>query len=169
MKKMIYGLGALAAIAGLSAGAGGILIKVDEEKVVVVAPVEVEPVVILYYDMTPIATPVIRGKKVARYVEIAARYELEGEEALIKVREVVPLLRDALVRSLHMDPIPLVGEDAELDMDALRERFMSTGKKFLDPDTVHSVTVGSTTRSTFAIRAPAAPEPKKKKSGGGGH
>ncbi len=168
MKKMIYGLGALAVIAGLSAGAGGILIKVDEEKVVVVAPVEVEPVVILHYDMTPIATPVIRGKKVARYVEIAARYELEGEEALIKVREVVPLLRDALVRSLHMDPIPLVGEDAELDMDALRERFMSTGKKFLDPDTVHKVTVDTAKSSGVIMRTPEPP-PKKKKSGGGGH
>lgn len=168
MKKSIYFLGGLAAVAGLSAAAGGILTKVDEEKVVVVAPVEVEPVVILQYEMLPIATPVIRGRKVARYLHVVARYELEGEETLIKAREILPLLRDDLVRSLHMDPIPLLGEDAELDMDALRERFMSTGKKFLGSDTVHKVTVDIARKSGYIVRS-SEPPPKKKKSGGGGH
>lgn len=169
MKKMIYGLGGLAAVAGLFAAAGGVLTKVDEQPTAVVVVVEEMPAVILNYEVLPIATPVIRGRKVARYVHIAALYELEGEETLEKAREILPLLRNHLVRSLHMDPIPLVGEDAELDMEALRARFMSAGKKFLGPEAVHGVTVGHTTRSTFAIRAPAAPEPKKKKSGGGGH
>lgn len=168
MKKSIYFLGGLAAVAGLSAAAGGILTKVDEQEVAVVAVVEVEPVVILQYEMLPIATPVIRGRKVARYLQIVARYELEGEETLVKAKEILPLLRDDLVRSLHTDPIPLVGEDAELDMEALRERFMLAGEKFLGPDLVHSVTVGAAKRSGYAIRSPAPP-PKKKKSGGGGH
>ncbi|MCH8113373.1 MAG: hypothetical protein IH905_15700 [Proteobacteria bacterium] len=168
MKKSIYFLGGLAAVAGLSAAAGGILTKVDEEKVAVVATVEEEPLVILHYEIMPIATPVIRGKKVARYVQITARYELEGEETLIQAREILPMLRDDLVRSLHMDPIPLVGEDAELDMDALRERFMSAGKKFLGPDMVHNVTVDNAKRSGYIVRS-SEPPPKKKKSSGGGH
>lgn len=168
MKKMIYALGGLAAIAGLSAAAGGILTKVDEQEVVVLAPVVEEPIVILQYEMLPIATPIVRGKKVARYVHVTARFELEGEETLVKAREILPLLRDDLVRSLHMDPIPLLGEDTALDMDALRERFMSTGKKFLGPGTVHKVTVDTAKKSGYAIRS-AAPPPKKKKSGGGGH
>lgn len=168
MKKTIYVLGGLAVIAGLSAAAGGILTKVDEQEVAVVVQVVEEPLVILQYQMSPIATPVIRGRKVARYVHISARYELEGEETLAKAREILPLLRNDLVRSLHMDPIPLIGEDAELDMEALRERFMSTGKKFLGPDAVHKVTVDTTKKSGYILRS-SAPPPKKKKSGGGGH
>ncbi len=168
MKKMIYVLGGLALTAGLSAAAGGILTKVDEHEVAVVAPVVEEPLVILQYQMSPIATPVIRGRKVARYVHISARYELEGEETLAKAREILPLLRNDLVRSLHMDPIPLVGEDAELDMEALRERFMSAGKKFIGPDAVHKVTVDTTKKSGYILRS-SEPPPKRKKSGGGGH
>ncbi len=167
MKRSVYFIGALAVAGGLSAGVGGVLTKVDEQELVVVAPVEAAAV-ILQYEITPIATPVIRGKKVARYVQITARYELEGEDTLEKAREILPLLRDDLVRSLHMDPIPLVGEDAELDMDALRERFMSTGKKFLGPDTVHKVTVDTAKKSGY-VRQSSEPPPKKKKSGGGGH
>ena len=168
MKKSVYFLGGLAVLGGLSAAAGVILTKVDEQEIAVAAPVEEEPLVILQYEIMPIATPVIRGKKVARYVHITARFELEGEETLIKAREILPLLRDDLVRSLHMDPIPLVGEDAELDMDALRERFMSAGKKFLSPDMVHNVTVDNAKRSGYIVRS-SEPPPKKKKSGGGGH
>ena len=167
MKKSIYLLGGLAVIAGLSAGAGGILTKVDERGVAVVAaPVEEEPAVLLNYEIMPLATPVIRGMKVARYVQISARYELEGEHTLEKAREILPLLRNDLVRSLHMDPIPLVGEDAQLDMDALRERFMSAGKKFLDPDMVHDVTVDTAKRSGYIVRSSVPPQ-KKKRSGGG--
>ncbi len=165
MRKSVYFIGGLAVVAGLSAAAGGILTKVDEQEVVVVTPVEAPPV-ILQYELMPIATPVIRGKKVARYVQVTALYELEGEDTLAKAREILPLLRDDLVRSLHMDPIPLVGEDAELDMDALRERFMSTGKKFLGPDAIHEVTVGNAATTKFIVRS-SEPAPKKKKSGGG--
>ncbi len=166
MKKSVYFIGGLAAVAGLSAAAGVILTKVDEEKVAVVATVEEEPKVILQYEIMPIATPVIRGKKVARYVQITARYKLEGEETLIKAREILPMLRDDLVRSLHMDPIPLVGVDAELDMAALRERFMSAGKKFLGPDMVRDVTVDNAKRSGYIVRSSERP-PKQKESGGG--
>ena len=59
-----------------------------------------------------------------------------------------------------------MGEDAELDMDALRERFMSTGKKFLGPDAIHEVTVGNAATTKFIVRS-SEPAPKKKKSGGG--
>ncbi len=169
MNKSIYLIGGLAVAGGLAMAAGGILTKVDEEhvqKVVVAAPVEKPPPVILSFDITPVATPVIRGKKVARYIQIAAVYGLEGEDNLAKAKEILPLLRDNLVRSLHMDPIPTLGEDAELDMDALRERFMSTGKKFLGPDAIHEVTVGNAATSKFIVRS-SEPAPKKKKSGGG--
>ena len=169
MNKSIYLIGGLAVAGGLAMAAGGILTKVDEEhvqEVVVEAPVEKPPAVILSFDITPVATPVIRGKKVARYIQIAAVYRLEGEDNLAKAKEILPLLRDNLVRSLHMDPIPTVGEDAELDMDALRERFMSTGKKFLGPYAIHEVTVGKAATTKFIVRS-SEPAPKKKKSGGG--
>lgn len=168
MKKLVYALVALALLGGLSAGTGSILTKVDEQNVAVPAPVEEVRQVILQYELMPIATPVIRGRKVARYVHVTARFELEGEDTLEKAREILPLLRDDLVRSLHTDPIPLVGEDAALDMVELHERFISAGKKFLGPDTVHKVTVDTARRSGYIVRS-SEPPPKKKKSGGGGH
>lgn len=169
MKKSVYFIGALAVTGAVAAGAGGILTKVDEQAVAVAAPVEEEHVVILQYEVTPIATPLIRGRKVARYMYVTALYELEGEETLAKAREILPLLRDDLVRSLHMDPVPLVGEDATLDMDALRERFMKSGKKFLGPEMVHKVTVGAAKTSGLIRQSSEPPPKKKKKSGGGGH
>ena len=174
MKKSHYLIGGLVVAGGLAAAAGGVLTMVDEadggkkhvKEAVVAAPVEVPPPVLLSFEITPVATPVIRGKKVARYIQIAAVYGLEGEDALEKAKELLPLLRDNLVRSLHMDPIPILGEGAELDMDALRERFMSTGKKFLGPDAIHELTVGKAEARKFIVRSPE-PAPKKKKSGGG--
>ncbi len=171
MKKTYYFLGALALAGGLSVGVAGVLGKVDEERGPKVAETLVaDAPVILHYQLEPLATPLIRGKKVGRYIHVVARYELEGAGSLERAREALPLLRDDLVRSLHMDPVPLVGDGDGLDMKALRERFMKSGKKFLGGDSVQDVTVGTAKKSGFIVRS-SEPPPKKKSSGGhgGGH
>ena len=131
---------------------------------------EVEPEPISFFDLKDaVAAPVIRQGKVARYVTLSARFELEGEgaleKALEKARELAPRLRDDIVRRLNKTPVPLLEDSRDLDPDRLRELFLASGRRVLGREIVKDVLVEPARASQPAAPEPA-PAPRRE---GGGH
>ena len=127
---------------------------------------EVEPEPISFFDLKDaVAAPVIRQGKVARYVTLSARFELEGEGALEKARELAPRLRDDIVRRLNKTPVPLLEDSRDLDPDRLRELFLASGRRVLGREIVKDVLVEPARASQPAAPEPA-PAPRRE---GGGH
>ncbi len=165
MKRFII---ILIAVAVGALGIGFVLSLFDsaEDQVVAKVEVEVEPEPISFFDLKDtVAAPVIRQEKVARYVTLSARFELEGEGALEKARELAPRLRDDIVRRLNKTPVPLLEDSRDLDPDRLRELFLASGRRVLGREIVKDVLVEPARASQPAAPEPA-PAPRRE---GGGH
>ncbi len=169
MKKLLFlGVGIIllvvVAAVGMSlVGGGGEKEEVAEVKV----EEPVEPAETVVYEMRPLGVPVIRDDKIRRYVIMSAKYELLARpDQAAHAEEDRPILRDAIVRSVHANPLRLK-EDGWIDPRDLNARFLQSANKVFH-DIVQSVEVGEAKAGRPAPPA-AAPKPKQESSGGGHH
>ena len=168
MKKLLFlGVGIIllvvVAAVGMSLIGGG---AKDEEEVAEVEVEEhVEPTETVEYEMRPMSVPIVSNNKVKRYVIMSAKYELVARpDQAARAEEDRPLLRDAIVRSVHANPLRL-REDGSIDLRDLNARFLQSARDVFHSDIAHSVDVGEAKAGRPAPPGPAAPPPKKKSSG----
>lgn len=160
MKRFII---ILVAVATGALGIGFVLSLVDNAEDSVVAEVEEEvvPAPISFFDLSTVAAPVIREEKVGRYVTLVARFELEGEGALEKARELTPRLRNDIVRGLNKSPVPLLDDSRDLDPDRLRDLFLASGRRVLGRDVVKDVPVEPARASQPVVEREPEPAPAR--------
>ena len=137
----------------------------DDDKVVVEVEIVEEPAPISFFELRSVAAPVIRGEKVGRYINLVARFELEGEGALENARELTPRLRDDIIRRLNKTPVPLLPDSRDLDPDRLRELFVAAGRRVLGREVVKDVLV----EPARATRPTVQRQPEPAREGGGSH
>jgi hypothetical protein len=165
VKKLLFlGVGVIllvvVAAVGMSLVGGGPKEEVAEVKVE--APVV--PSEKVEYEMRPIGVPVVSDNKVRRYVIMSAKYELLARpDQAAHAEEDRPVLRDALVRSVHDKPLRLK-EDGSIDSRDLSARFLQIANKVFHDGIAKGVDVGEAKAGRPAPPA-AAPPPKKKSSG----
>ena len=171
MKKLLFlGVGIIllvvVAAVGMSLVGGG-----AEEEEVAEVEVEVEehlePAEAVEYEMRPLSVPIVSNNKVKRYVIMLAKYELVARpDQAAHAEEDRPVLRDAIIRSVHSKPLRL-REDGSIDPRDLKARFLQSARDVFHSDIAQSVDVGKAKAGRPA--PPTAAPPPKKNSSGGGH
>ncbi len=143
VKRVLMFAGVLLVLAGLASGIGFVLREVDRRAAEgPVAAVEEEVLgEIQIFKLLTVAAPLLLDGKVGRYVNIEARYEIASDQGMERARDLLPRLRDDLVRGLHKNPVPLSGDGRSLDMNEVRKRFLISGRKFIGERTVQAVVV----------------------------
>ena len=168
MKKLLFlGVGIIllvvVAAVGMSLVGGG---AKEEEVAEVKVEEPVVPAETVVYEMRPLGVPVISNNKVRRYVIMSAKFELLARpDQAAHAEEDRPILRDAIVRSVHDKPLRLK-EDGSIDQRDLSARFLQSANQVF-----HGIAKGVEVGEAKAGRPapPAAAPPPKKKSSGGGH
>ena len=167
MKKLLFlGVGVIllvvVAAVGMSLVGGG---AKEEEVAKVEVEEHVEPAEASEYEMRPMSVPVVSNNKVKRYVIMSAKFELLARpDQAAHAEEDRPVLRDAIIRSVHAKPLRL-REDGSIDPRDLNARFLQSARDVFHSDIAHSVDVGEAKAGRPAPPGPAAPPPKKKSSG----
>jgi hypothetical protein len=168
VKKLLFlGVGIIllvvVAAVGMSLIGGG---AKDEEEVAEVEVEEhVEPTETVEYEMRPMSVPIVSNNKVKRYVIMSAKYELVARpDQAARAEEDRPLLRDAIVRSVHANPLRL-REDGSIDLRDLNARFLQSARDVFHSDIAQRVDVGEAKAGRPAPPGAAKPPPKKKSSG----
>ena len=170
MKKLLFlGVGIILLVVVAAVGISLVGGAPKEEEVAEVKVEEpVEPAEASEYEMRSMSLPVVSNNKVRRYVIMSAKFELMARpDQAAHAEEGRPVLRDAIIRSVHAKPLRL-REDGSIDPRDLKARFLQSAKDVFHSDIAHNVEVGEAKAGRPAPPA-TAPPPKKKSSGGGHH
>lgn len=108
-----------------------------------------------YLDMGAMALPVIIKGKVANYVFVKARLNLNDKADMAKVREAEPFIRDAVVRAAHRTPLVLDKDYQKLEEAPLKAVVARESATLAPKGAVKSVELTSQTPLRF-LKRPAA-------------
>lgn len=74
-----------------------------------------------FIDITPIPVPIIADGRLVNYVLLHVRLNLSSSADISKLRDKEPLLRDALVRSVHRSPLTDKADFYRIDEALLKQ------------------------------------------------
>lgn len=101
-----------------------------------------------YVDLSPIALPVLDGRRLKNYVFVSLRLKLSPRADMQKWRDKEPYFRDALVRAAHRTALNPPGDFSTLDEARLKSMLMAEAGKITGPGVVTGV----------ALKSPQAPQ-----------
>lgn len=117
-----------------------------------------KPSVAQYVDISPVALPVIAGRRLVNYVFVNVRLNLVKTADATRLRGMEPRFRDALVRAAHRTPFTGTRDYLSLDETKLAQAMMREAAAIAGAGQVVSVKVTSQTpkHRSGVPRPPAA-------------
>ena len=94
-----------------------------------------------YVELDPLTAPFVRDGKFAQYVVLVVNLEVSDEDDVVKVREFLPRLRDALVTDLHTLATMRNPEQKVLNLVRVKSRLLANANDVLGEGVVRGVLV----------------------------
>lgn len=98
-----------------------------------------------YVDLSPVAMPVLDGRRLRNYVFVAVRLNLSPRADALKWREKEPWFRDAMVRAGHRAAFNPPNDWSSLDQRRFKAMMMAESARIAGPGVVTSVTITNQT------------------------
>ncbi len=92
-----------------------------------------------YVDLSPVAMPILDGRRLRNYVFVAVRLNLSPKADALKWREKEPWFRDAIVRAAHRAAYNPPTDWSSLDEKRFKAMVLAEAGKITGPGVVASV------------------------------
>jgi hypothetical protein len=113
-----------------------------------------------YVELQPLAMPIVVGGELVNYVFVYVRLNLTGSANAMRLREMEPYFRDALVRAGHRTPFVVPTNYQKVDEARLTAAMMREATAIAGPGQIRSVVVTSQTPSR-GVPQPRAAAPAR--------
>lgn len=104
----------------------------------ILAESEPDPV---FYHMNPLYAPVLKGRKVNRYVTIGLILEVPSEEVKASIHHQMTQLRNAFIDDLNFQSNMSQTDERGVNLSRIKTRFKSLSSRVLGPDVVDEVLI----------------------------
>lgn len=146
MKKLVILFGLLLMLVGgtvtsLKYLKVGPFVETEEEKKEVVEE-EVEDTT-KFVDMDPLAISIFQGNAVAAIIQIQLKLETNGEDNVVKIKRIMPVINDAFLRDLHSFLPRLLRAEERLDILIIKQRLQLISDKVAGKGLIKNVLVQS--------------------------
>lgn len=146
MKKLVILFGLLLMLVGgtvtsLKYLKVGPFVETEEEKKEVVEE-EVEDTT-KFVDMDPLAISIFQGNAVAAIIQIHLKLETNGEDNVVKIKHIMPVITDAFLRDLHSFLPRLLKAEERLDILIIKQRLQLISDKVAGKGLIKNVLVQS--------------------------
>jgi hypothetical protein len=98
-----------------------------------------------YVDLKTVALPILSKNAVVNHVFVSLRINLTSAANAVRLREMEPLFRDALVRSAHRAPYTLASDLTKVDEPRLIATMTRQANAIAGPGQIRSVVIASQT------------------------
>lgn len=147
MKKLVILFGLLLMLVGgtvtsLKYLKVGPFVETEEEKKELVEEEEVEDNT-KFVDMDPLAISIFQGNAVAAIIQIQLKLETNGEDNVIKIKRIMPVINDAFLRDLHSFLPRLLRAEERLDILIIKQRLQLISDKVAGKGLIKNVLVQS--------------------------
>ena len=96
-----------------------------------------------YVDLKTVALPILSKNSVVNHVFVSLRINLTSAANAVRLREMEPLFRDALVRSAHRAPYTLASDLTKVDEPRLIATMTRQANAIAGPGQIRSVVISS--------------------------
>ena len=100
-----------------------------------------------YVELQPLAMPIVIRGDLVNYVFVYVRLNLTSSANVMRLREMEPFFRDALVRAGHRTPFVIATDYQKVDEARLTAAMMREATALVGPGQIKSVVVTSQTPS----------------------
>jgi flagellar basal body-associated protein FliL len=108
-----------------------------------------------YVDLKTVALPILSKNAVVNHVFVSLRINLTSAANAVRLREMEPLFRDALVRSAHRAPYTLASDLTKVDEPRLVATMTRQANMIAGPGQIRSVVISSQVPRRRAALPPA--------------
>lgn len=147
MKKLVVLFAMLLMLVGLSVTSLKYLrvgpfkdTEVVEEKREIEKPVEDTT---KFVDMDPLAISIFQGNAVAATIQIQVKLETNGDDNVIRIKHLMPVINDAFLRDLHSFLPRLLKAEERLDVLIIKQRLQLISDKVAGKGLIKNVLVQS--------------------------
>ncbi|MBT6443100.1 MAG: flagellar basal body-associated FliL family protein [Alphaproteobacteria bacterium] len=99
----------------------------------------------VFYHMTPLYAPVLKGRKVNRYVTIGLILEVPNEEVKAAIHYQMTQLRNAFIDDLNFQSNMSQTDTRGVNLSRIKTRFKSLSSRVLGPDIVDEILISYAT------------------------
>ena len=110
-----------------------------------------------YVDLQPLAMPIVIRGELVNYVFVYVRLNLTSSANVMRLREMEPHFRDALVRAGHRTPFVIVTDYQKVDEARLSAAMMREATAIVGPGQIKSAVVTAQTPSRRVPQPRPAP------------
>jgi flagellar protein FliL len=107
-------------------------------------PVEAKPILVL---VRKVVAPVAENGSVTGYVYLDLNVEVADEETAQKLKDEMPVLRDAFARDLYSNSIADPNAPGRADVSAIQARLLEAARKVFGADAIRQMYVSNVTYS----------------------
>lgn len=96
-----------------------------------------------FVDMDPLAISIFQGNAVAAIIQIQLKLETNGEDNVVKIKRIMPVIIDAFLRDLHSFLPRLLKAEERLDILIIKQRLQLISDKVAGKGLIKNVLVQS--------------------------
>ncbi len=96
-----------------------------------------------FVDMDPLAISIFQGNAVAAIIQIHLKLETNGEDNVVKIKRIMPVINDAFLRDLHSFLPRLLKAEERLDILIIKQRLQLISDKVAGKGLIKNVLVQS--------------------------
>lgn len=96
-----------------------------------------------FVDMDPLAISIFQGNAVAATIQIQVKLETNGDDNVIKIKYLMPVINDAFLRDLHSFLPRLLKAEERLDVLIIKQRLQLISDKVAGKGLIKNVLVQS--------------------------
>ncbi len=96
-----------------------------------------------FVDMDPLAISIFQGNAVAAIVQIKVKLETNGEDNVIKIKRLMPIINDAFLRDLHSFMPRLLKAEERIDILIIKQRLQLLSDRVAGKGLIKNVLVQS--------------------------
>ncbi len=96
-----------------------------------------------FVDMDPLAISIFQGNAVAAIIQIQVKLETNGDDNVIKIKRLMPVINDAFLRDLHSFMPRLLRAEERIDMLIIKQRLQLISDRVAGKGLIKNVLVQS--------------------------
>lgn len=96
-----------------------------------------------FVDMDPLAISIFQGNTVAGIIQIQVKLETNGEDNVIKIKRIMPIINDAFLRDLHSFMPRLLKAEERIDVLIIKQRLQLISDRVAGKGLIKNVLVQS--------------------------
>ncbi len=96
-----------------------------------------------FVDMDPLAISIFQGNAVAAIVQIQVKLETNGDDNVVKIKRIMPVITDAFLRDLHSFMPRLLKAEERIDILIIKQRLQLLSDRVAGKGLIRNVLVQS--------------------------